>query len=168
MLGTLVSMSIVQGGPGFPAFLPVVYDYMTTGQYNATEILNDDVPNLEVQTLLTEVCAFSLPRMPSFLAQISSTQDDMALRAIFCNDNYSSLVIDTGYRKPLTMIELSDREELTLTLRHYYTMIRGQVELDQFIVGLKTYQVLEMMQANPELMKPLFMSHEGTVLNKGM
>ena len=58
MLGTLVSMSVVQGGPGFPVLLPVVYDYIVKGQYSLHDIADTDIPDLEVQTLISEVCKF--------------------------------------------------------------------------------------------------------------
>lgn len=34
MMGTLVAMSVTQGGPGFPVFLPVIYDYIAMGEYS--------------------------------------------------------------------------------------------------------------------------------------
>ena len=56
MLGTLVSMSVVQGGPGFPVLLPAVYEYITTGQYRPQDIWDTDVPDSQVQSLLAQVC----------------------------------------------------------------------------------------------------------------
>lgn len=54
------------------------------------------------------------------------------------------------------MLELHDKKDLRSTLLHYYTFLRGQVELDQFVEGLHTYSVLTMIREYPSLMKPLF------------
>ncbi|MDA8002265.1 MAG: hypothetical protein MPL62_13375 [Alphaproteobacteria bacterium] len=66
------------------------------------------------------------------------------------------------------MINLDDRVELILTLRQYHTIIKGQVEMDQFIDGLNAYQLLDMMRAQPELMKPLLVSQQEIQLTKGI
>ena len=60
MVGILVSMSAVQGGPGFPNLLPVVYDYLSKGQYNPEDICIGDVPDYQVRALLTEVCCYCI------------------------------------------------------------------------------------------------------------
>ena len=56
MLGNLVSMSAMQGGPGFPVLLPAAYDYITTGQYHTLDLTDSDVPDHQVRSLLAEVC----------------------------------------------------------------------------------------------------------------
>lgn len=56
MIGSLVAMSIVQGGPGFPLFLPQVVTYISTGHYDVEPLTDTDVPDWQVQYLLTEVC----------------------------------------------------------------------------------------------------------------
>ena len=61
------------------------------------------------------------------------------------------------------MIKLDDKEELLLTLRQYHTMIRGQ-----FVYGLKTFMLLDLIREQPQLMKPLFVSHQGIQLSKGL
>ena len=90
------------------------------------------------------------------------------MREIFQNEDFCTLTTDTGYRKPLTVITLNDREELVITLRQYHTFIRGQVELNQFVEGLNAYGFLRMVRGHPELMKPLFVAHAGIKLTKGV
>ena len=43
-----------------------------------------------------------------------------------------------------------------MTLWQYYTMIWGQVELDQFIDGLNAYTLRDMIKQFPQLLKLLF------------
>ena len=97
---------------------------------------------------------------------MKAAQCDQTFRDVFCNENFASLVFDTGYRKALSIIHLDDREELIKTLRQYHTMIRGQIELDQFVIGLKCYGLLDMIREYPLLMKPLFVSNYCNELSK--
>ena len=48
-------MSIVQGGPGFPYFLPAVYKYITTGEYLTSYVEDDDIPDEGVRQMIAEV-----------------------------------------------------------------------------------------------------------------
>ena len=47
-----------------------------------------------------------------------------------------------------------------MTLWQYYTMIWGQVELDQFIDGLNAYTLRDMIKQFPQLLKLLFVSKD--------
>lgn len=81
------------------------------------------------------------------------------MREIFLDDERASILVDeTGFRKSLTLLTLEDREELIVILCQHYTLIRGRMELDQFVEGLRTHKVLDMVRAEPLLMKPLFVS----------
>lgn len=68
-------------------------------------------------------------------------------------------MLETGFCKPLLLVTLDDKNELRSTLRQYYTFLKGQCELDQFMEGLKTYGLLDSIQGYPQLMKPLFVHH---------
>ena len=48
-------MSIVQGGPGFPCFLPAMYKYMITGDHLTSYVDDDDIPETGVRHLITKV-----------------------------------------------------------------------------------------------------------------
>ena len=54
-LEILVALSIVQGGPGFPALHPSVYNYIATRKYLGIETPEDDIPNPNVVTLIKKV-----------------------------------------------------------------------------------------------------------------
>lgn len=69
-------------------------------------------------------------------------------------------MVETGTRKPLSLLTLDDKEELIKTLCHYCVLLRGQCELDQFVEGLRTYGMLEMIRNYPLLMEPLFVSQK--------
>lgn len=46
-------------------------------------------------------------------------------------------------------------------------MLRGQCELDQFVEGLNTYGILDMIREHPQHMEPLLVAHQSQ-LNKGV
>ena len=74
--------------------------------------------------------------------QIRRVRSDQELRDIFVCYEFSALLVETGYRKAYVSVTLSDRQDLLLTLRQYHTMIRGQVELDQCLDGLREFGIL--------------------------
>ena len=52
-------MSIVQGGNGFPALHPAVYNYMVTGTYLNLDVAILDIPDAGVRCLI-EVLSYSM------------------------------------------------------------------------------------------------------------
>ena len=56
MLGTLVSMSVVQGGSGLPILLPVVFEYISIGQCDPHHLTETNMSDYVVRSLLTDVC----------------------------------------------------------------------------------------------------------------
>ena len=54
MLGKLVAVSILQGGPGFPVMLPAAYSYICKEDY-VSKLADADVPDPLVATLLDQV-----------------------------------------------------------------------------------------------------------------
>jgi hypothetical protein len=52
------------------------------------------------------------------------------------DDTASDLLQQTGYRKPVTNITLTDRPGLMSVLVDYHIMARSKAELDQFCQGL--------------------------------
>ena len=55
MIGKLVATSIVQGGCMLPTFHPAVYHYLTSGEYLGQVIDDKDVPDPQVQMLLSSI-----------------------------------------------------------------------------------------------------------------
>lgn len=89
-----------------------------------------------------------------FAVQIESATEVEDLQAIFSEEN-STLLYDTGYRKPVCSVSLLDKDELSSSLKLFYTITRGLPELEQFMDGLGD-TVVAMIVETPEIMKPLF------------
>ena len=53
--------------------------------------------------------------------QIHTASTQKQLRELFQAEGYSTLVNETGFRKPLLLLTLGDKSELVHTLWQYYT-----------------------------------------------
>ena len=53
--GILIGMSIIQGGNGFPALHPAVFNYMLTGKYLNLDVALPDIPDAGVCCLIEKV-----------------------------------------------------------------------------------------------------------------
>ena len=80
-------------------------------------------------------------------------------------EEFSSILADTGFKRPLTCLTLADVAEIESTLK-VYLLLRVKPELDQLIDGLDTCGVLEGVHHHPEVMAPFFM-HCAAPLTKG-
>lgn len=79
----------------------------------------------------------------------------------------AALVVAAGYRRALASLTMEDRGELVVTLQQFYTLLCVKPELDQFLEGLKTLQVLQTVRLYPELLRPLFVAGEPPKLDRG-
>jgi len=76
-------------------------------------------------------------------------------------------VTETGYRKVLSKVTLTNKAELSKILCDYYTLIKILPETNQFGEGLNTVGVLSMIRKYPGLMKQFFTDCEYRPVNKG-
>ena len=95
-----------------------------------------------------------------------TTDDDFQHLFDYENGNNASIVCNTGYRKPLSKITLSDKDEVKKIIRDYNTIINTKAEVDQFCVGLSNLGVLEMAAKHQRLMSTFFIP-QCNVLIKG-
>lgn len=58
--------------------------------------------------------------------------------------------------KSVTAIELSDRHDIVNAFAMHYSIISVKAELDQMVKGLEMYGIYELIQANKQLMRQLF------------
>ena len=58
--------------------------------------------------------------------------------------------------KSVTAIELSNHHDIVNAFTMHYSLISVKAELDQMVKGLRMYGVYELIQANKQLMRQLF------------
>ena len=83
------------------------------------------------------------------------------------NADLSTLVIDTGYRVPLSYLKLEDKDKLCKAVREYHTLIKISPEINQFGEGLESLGVLAMMRKYPEVLLSYFTNTGKKPINKG-
>ena len=91
---------------------------------------------------------------------------DESLCAVFDDSDYELALMETGYRKPLSALTLSDRPVIAQTLKNY-VFIRVKPEFDQFREGLDVCGVARAVQSHPNLMVHHFV-HAPIKLSRGI
>ena len=84
------------------------------------------------------------------------------------NGENGLLLLETGYRKPLSSLTCDDKPCIKEAVRDYHTLVKIKPELDQFSDGLETLSVLQTVKKYPSLMSPLFVDQGSECLNKGI
>ena len=71
-------------------------------------------------------------------------------------DEAATVLLETGYRKAICRLELSDKISLRSTLVDYHCMLKVKALMDQFAEGLQELHVLDMMRKHSDIMRPFF------------
>ena len=77
------------------------------------------------------------------------------------------LIMDAGYTKPVTALTISERDDLTSTLKLHYTLLKSLGETDQLKEGMSINRVVEALAKYPDVMKPLFVAKTSSPLTAG-
>ena len=88
------------------------------------------------------------------------------MQGLFDDPDHELTLLETGYRKPLSSLGLSDKTAVANTLKTH-VLARVKPELDQFAEGLSVCGVLEAVRNHPDLMAPFF-THVPVELRAGM
>ena len=104
--------------------------------------------------------------------QIDCAESDAELRDIFDDDKGGGdnglLLLETGYRKSLSLLSCEDKPCIKKALRDYHTLVKIKPELDQFSDGLETLNILPTLKQYPSLISSLFVDRGNDHLNKGI
>ena len=68
--------------------------------------------------------------------QVKDVSTVTKLSDIFPEDNYCTLVAETGYNMPLSQLSSLDRNELCKMVKDYHTLVKILAEMDRFCAGL--------------------------------
>ena len=152
-----MATSVIQGGPGFPVLLPAVYDYIC-GKKDFTQQLSD-VPETIVRNLLHRVSSLRVTChitvsitscVHNLLFQLDEADSDESLRELFGHDDMATLLLETGFRKPLQLLVVNDKQDIAKIIRAN-VILKVKPELDQFCDGLRTCGVLDAISRHPAL-----------------
>ena len=109
--------------------------------------------SFQIRPLCTLAFPFALP--PS--SQLDKVECDQSLRMLFSeNSGFESIILETGFRKPLSLLVLEDKSRIQEVIKAH-VILRVKAELDQFCQGLVTCGIHDAMQNHPTLMAPCFL-----------
>ena len=83
-------------------------------------------------------------------------ENDDELQVVLAMDETLDFLIAAGFRKPVSRLSLSDCPDLISVLLDYHLMAKVKTEMDQFIDGLRTFNFLDMLRADPNVWRPFF------------
>ena len=93
--------------------------------------------------------------------QMDTSSGDAELRSSFAlNEEMSTLLFETGYSKPITMLSIADIPEIRSTLVDYCCILKVKAAMDQFKEGLDIAGLGRYLREKPELIKPLFVNSQ--------
>ena len=90
--------------------------------------------------------------------QIDASENDLDMQMVFAIDEAAELLLETGFRKPLMSLGLSDKKRVQEVLLGFHCVLKVKGEMDQFRQGLSSLGVLQALNNNASTMKSLFVS----------
>ena len=134
--GVISALSLYQGSPGPAMFAAPIVDYILYGKLDAVKVCVSDLTNGKVKTTLEELEAITDPVK---FKQEASFNTPLRFKA--------------GYTKPIVAFE--DKEEFIRCICLHQLILSTQSEIDQFIKGLTTNGILDVIRNNPDKSRKL-------------
>ena len=129
--GVISALSVDQGSPGPAMFAAPVVDCILYGKLDAMKVSVCDLLSGKVKTTLEELEAISSP--VKFKQEVSSN---------------TPLRFKAGYTKPVVAFE--DKQKFIRCICLHQLILSTQSEIDQFIKGLMTNGILNVIRNNPD------------------
>jgi hypothetical protein len=95
------------------------------------------------------------PVIQKMVGLMEAADNDERLREVFDDSEHETVMLETGCRKVLSQVALSDKASLQATLKTHM-LLKVKAELDQFVEGLTVCGVLDVVRAHPMLMASYF------------
>lgn len=135
--GQLTAIGLLQGSPGPKCFSKSSVEYILSGKIDNLLPTLDEVPNAEVKRFLKNLDA------------ITDDEEFKRMASFGCEFRF-----EAGYSKPF--VHMKEKEEFFRCICLHYTVLSSITEINQFIDGLKTCNVLNLVRKNPEIFKNVF------------
>ena len=135
--GQLTALGLLQGSPGPRCFSKTVVDYILTGNIEGLAPSIDEIPNPDIRASLGEL-------------EKQSNASEFQEKATFESD----FRFDAGYTKPF--VTMSDKDEFLRCTALHYTLLVSLSEVNQFVNGLKTCNILQLVREEPDMFRSLF------------
>eukprot|EP00794_Sanderia_malayensis_P012404 gene12404-13689_t len=142
LYGQLTGLGLLQGSPGPKYFQKSVVDYVLYRDIGRINPTIDEIPDMEVSQVLAA------------LAKIEDENEFKKKASFKCDFRF-----DAGYSKALITIE--DKEDFLKCISLHYTVLSAIYELNQFIEGLKSFNIYGAVCECPEIFRKVFQTSSG-------
>ena len=85
------------------------------------------------------------------------------MRTVFDDAENTNLFLETGYRKAISHLDISEKSDLLSVIIDYHCMLKAKAANDQFLQGLQVTGVLDCVRKFPDIMKSLFCFNKSTL-----
>ena len=90
------------------------------------------------------------------------------VQVIFAINEAEAMLVDSGYRKPMTKLIVTDAKDLKLALINQQCMLKVKAYTDQFIEGHEVLGIMNVIRKYPDIMKEFFVFNpEKSVMTPG-
>lgn len=90
-----------------------------------------------------------------YTIQVKGVQSDEDLRNIFLVPDLESLLLETGFCKPLSLLCMEDQSSIVSSITEYHCLIKVKAAMDDFMEGLASGGVLECIKRFSLMLRPL-------------
>ena len=137
LYGQITALVLMQGFLGLTCFNKTVLDYILTGDIGQLHPDVEDIPDPDVKQSLKSLTAIA-------------DEAEFKTQATFNSD----FRFDAGYSKPF--VHIQDKGELCRCVALHHVILASMAETNQFVEGLKTANMLNLLRENPELLRKVF------------
>ena len=82
--------------------------------------------------------------------------NDAELQATLAIEEVADLLLQCGFRKSILSLTMQDKNEILSVMIDYHMMGKVKSAMDQYIEGLKVYDILHKIRSHPDIWKPMF------------
>eukprot|EP00112_Aurelia_sp_Birch-Aquarium-sp1_P025839 Seg883.4 transcript_id=Seg883.4/GoldUCD/mRNA.D3Y31 product="G2/M phase-specific E3 ubiquitin-protein ligase" protein_id=Seg883.4/GoldUCD/D3Y31 len=140
--GQLTALGLLQGSPGPKCFQKSAVDYVLYRDIGMLNPTIDEIPDVEVSQILAA------------LAKIEDANEFKKKASFECDFRF-----EAGYSKAL--ITLEDKEDFLKCISLHYTVLSTINELNQFIEGLKSFNIYSAVCESPGIFRKVFQTSSG-------
>ena len=83
-------------------------------------------------------------------------------------DEAATLLFDTGFRKPICRLSMTDKCALKSALVDFHCLLKVKAAMDKYMEGLDELGILEMLKEHLGAMRPLFVSPSEHLISSGL
>lgn len=87
---------------------------------------------------------------------MKGVQNDEELQTIFLVPDVESLLLETGFSKPLSLLCMEDQNSIVSSITDYHCLIKVKAAMDDFMDGLASGEILESVKRFSHILHPLF------------